>query len=70
MTNCVHHWRINEECYGTCIKCGEEKQFARELRESYINYDKLKDRSKKGTHSSHKERMKAKAERKADKHVT
>ena len=26
--NCMHHWMINGENMGTCIKCGDRRDFA------------------------------------------
>ncbi|MBA7566300.1 hypothetical protein ES708_07991 [subsurface metagenome] len=26
---CIHHWRIDEQDIGTCIRCGEIKNFHR-----------------------------------------
>lgn len=55
---CVHYWRINEENHGVCLKCGTGKQFPRDLKDSFIDYGKLKERARKASNISHSERMK------------
>ena len=26
--NCIHHWNVNQQNIGTCVKCGEIRNFA------------------------------------------
>ena len=26
--NCIHHWSVNQQNVGTCIKCGDIRDFA------------------------------------------
>ena len=39
---CIHHWYINDEGMGRCLKCGEKKQHA-----TRANVDELVSREQK-----------------------
>ena len=36
--DCVHHYRLDQENYGICKKCGAEKQFIPVIPDSYREY--------------------------------
>ena len=35
---CVHHYRLDQENYGICKKCGAERQFVPAIPDSYREY--------------------------------